>query len=170
MLLDVWALGEQMRSPESYITVSPGSSPRCPWATQVTAGLSQSDMGVITAEQDVLTSIWVQLAECFHTEHTVLHFADFFTAPRSFHAAREEILASDTQTVVTYAWPLGAGDHEGGTLPLGSVLQHDGAVREVDGVYVAGPATFPRAGAANPSLTTLALARMTAQAILIRGR
>ncbi|MDI6097201.1 hypothetical protein QLQ12_01075 [Actinoplanes sp. NEAU-A12] len=58
-----------------------------------------------------------------------------------------------------YVYPLGSVDHESGTLPLGKELRLDGALPEAPGLSVVGPATFPRSGAANPSLTTLTLAR-----------
>jgi hypothetical protein len=53
---------------------------------------------------------------------------------------------------------LGGEDHEGGTLPLGTVLDDRHRLAGIAGLYVAGPATFPRMGAANPGLTTMALA------------
>ena len=62
-----------------------------------------------------------------------------------------------TNQPVTWSNTLGTEDHEGGTLPLGGILDDDGEFRSVRGLYAAGPATFPRLGAANPSLTTLAL-------------
>lgn len=59
---------------------------------------------------------------------------------------------------VPYRCPLGTVDHEGGTLALGSeCVGASSELRELPGVFVAGPCLFPRAGAANPSLTTLAL-------------
>jgi choline dehydrogenase-like flavoprotein len=59
---------------------------------------------------------------------------------------------------VPYRCPLGTVDHEGGTLALGSeCVGASSELRELPGVFVGGPCLFPRAGAANPSLTTLAL-------------
>lgn len=166
MLLDVWALGEQSRSSASHVSVTP---PRYgapwPWITTVSAGLSDDDQHVLAGERDLLASVWARLAAACGVKHAPLHFPDFFTAPRPFHAARNEAISSLPAAVLTYAWPLGASDHEGGTLPLGAVLDSAGAVREIDGVFVTGPATFPRPGAANPSLTTLALAKLTARTI-----
>jgi choline dehydrogenase-like flavoprotein len=60
--------------------------------------------------------------------------------------------------IYPYVYPLGSVDHEAGTLPLGGQLNVDGSLPELPGLTVVGPATFRRSGAANPSLTTLALA------------
>jgi len=55
--------------------------------------------------------------------------------------------------------PLGTIQHEGGLLRIGDLLGADHQFNSVPGLYAGGPATFPRMGAANPTLTTLALAR-----------
>jgi len=65
---------------------------------------------------------------------------------------------------------LGTTHHEAGTLWMGtdfttSVAGLDGRLHHMTNAYVAGPALFPTLGSANPSLTALALARMTASAI-----
>jgi choline dehydrogenase-like flavoprotein len=67
--------------------------------------------------------------------------------------------------------PLGSTHHEAGTLWMGSdpkdsVTDLNGRFHGIDNVYVAGPALFPTLGSANPSLTALALARKTADAIV----
>ncbi|KZS69055.1 hypothetical protein A4G26_07715 [Mycobacterium kansasii] len=60
----------------------------------------------------------------------------------------------------------GSVDHEAGTPPLGGEhVNPAGRVPPAAGAYVIGPATFPRSGAANPSLTTLTLARHTARTL-----
>lgn len=66
---------------------------------------------------------------------------------------------------------LGTTHHEAGTLWMGSnandsVTNLDGRFHHVTNAYVAGPAMFPTLGSANPSLTALALARRTAEAIV----
>lgn len=65
---------------------------------------------------------------------------------------------------------LGTTHHEAGTLWMGtdpskSVTGLDGRFHHIVNAYVAGPALFPTLGSANPSLTALALARVTAAAI-----
>lgn len=66
---------------------------------------------------------------------------------------------------------LGTTHHEAGTLWMGSnandsVTNLDARFHHVRNAYVAGPAIFPTLGSANPSLTALALARRTAEAIV----
>ena len=66
---------------------------------------------------------------------------------------------------------LGTTHHEAGTLWMGddpakSITDLNGRFRHVSNAYVAGPASFPTLGSANPSLTALTLARRTARAIV----
>jgi hypothetical protein len=66
---------------------------------------------------------------------------------------------------------LGTTHHEAGTLWIGidpntSVANLDGRIRHVSNAYVAGPASFPTLGSANPSLTALALASRTADSLV----
>jgi hypothetical protein len=65
---------------------------------------------------------------------------------------------------------IGSTHHEAGTLFMGnpgsSITDLDGKFHDLANVYVAGPALFPTLGSANPSLTGLALARKTADAIV----
>lgn len=66
---------------------------------------------------------------------------------------------------------LGTTHHEAGTLWMGadpnaSVTNLQGRFHHVANAYVAGPATFPTLGSANPTLTGLALTRRTVQALV----
>lgn len=162
LLLDVWALGEQERSAANRIDVTPSATGDRP-TIEITAGFSDADRRVLSGAHERLQGAWATLAPVFGLAAAALPSIDFEHAPRPFHAARA--LAAHQAGPLGYAWPLGAGDHEGGTLPLGAVLDAVGGVPGVDGLYVVGPAVFPRAGAANPSLTTLALARQVARTI-----
>jgi choline dehydrogenase-like flavoprotein len=89
-------------------------------------------------------------------------------------------LANNDPTKIQPATPkpnrdgLGTTHHEAGTLWMGtsandSVTDLDGRFHHVANAYVAGPALFPTLGSANPSLTALALARRTADAIVRRS-
>ncbi|MEI5102941.1 hypothetical protein RB200_35915 [Streptomyces sp. PmtG] len=63
-------------------------------------------------------------------------------------------------TAVFYDAAIGELDHECSGLALdGEHVDTWGRLRSSPGVLLAGPRLFPRAGAANPSLTALALAR-----------
>ncbi len=66
---------------------------------------------------------------------------------------------------------LGTTHHEAGTLWMGgntsdSVTNFNGRFHHITNAYVAGPALFPTLGSANPSLTAIALARRSAEAIV----
>ena len=67
---------------------------------------------------------------------------------------------------------IGSTHHESGTMWMGgpndSVTDVDGRFHHVSNAYVAGPALFPTAGSANPSLTGMTLARKTSAAIVAR--
>jgi choline dehydrogenase-like flavoprotein len=66
---------------------------------------------------------------------------------------------------------LGNTHHEAGTLWMGddpatSITNHAGQFHHVANAFAAGPALFPSAGSANPSLTGLTLARNTVAAVV----
>lgn len=65
---------------------------------------------------------------------------------------------------------LGTTHHEAGTLFMGSpgnsITDLNGKFHNINNAYVVGPAVFPTLGSANPSLTTLTLARRTAKVII----
>jgi choline dehydrogenase-like flavoprotein len=66
---------------------------------------------------------------------------------------------------------LGTTHHEAGTLWMGtsqadSVTNLQGRFHHVANAFAVGPSVFPTLGSANPSLTALALARQTADAIV----
>lgn len=71
---------------------------------------------------------------------------------------------------VRYHHAPGIADHEAGTLALGTHLLPGGRATWAPNLYVVGPATFPAAGAANPTLTILALGAQTAREIAAAGR
>src|SRR2546422_8941024 len=68
---------------------------------------------------------------------------------------------------------IGSTHHESGTLWMGgpndSVTDADGKFHHVSNAYVAGPALFPTAGSAHPSLTGMTLARKTARRLVRRA-
>jgi choline dehydrogenase-like flavoprotein len=80
----------------------------------------------------------------------------------------EERLDQDTRASV-----LPLGGHHIGTArmsesPSAGVVDADGRVHHVDNLYVAGSATFPTSGQANPMLTIVAMALRLAQHLQIR--
>lgn len=162
VLLDVWAMGEQLRS--AHNVVSFPDTFRVPWRAVVTPALSEADREVLAAQRCELIKLWARFAG---HQGTGLRFPDFLSAPFAFDRALTRAMSGPPGVPVGYCWPLGTVEHESGTLPLGGAhIDETGELTAAAGGYVIGPATFPRSGAANPSLTTLALARWTAARLL----
>lgn len=160
VVLDVWTMGEQLRQGASRVIVEPASPARL----QIQAGLGPADEKVLAVGRARLERIWASIGTV-----QPMVWPGFLDESRSFPAAMAEIEAMTdrvdqaTARPMSYAWPLGTVDHESSTLPLGVELDDDGRAVDIGGLWVTGPAVFPRPGAANPSLTTLALARRTAR-------
>ncbi len=157
--LDVWSMGEQVRSDENRISFT--GTTALPWATAVTTGLSADDRQVVKAEQEILDEAWHRTATALGLPAPMLGFDEFLLNSQPIGTAYD-ISVSRPGMPVPFSAALGSIDHEAGSLPLGSVLDPTGAVPGCGELYVTGPAVFPRTGAANPSLTTLALARRLA--------
>ena len=154
VLLDVWEMGEQLPEGQTSLTVVRGDPP--PWHARVHPDLSERDRELLAGQRSRLRTTWSALG----ASSALPDFPDLLTEPVGFDTASARLSPGTGPQV--YAWPLGAVQHEGGSLPLGGdLVDGAGAVRAVPGVHVVGPAVLPRAGAANPSLTTLALARRT---------
>jgi choline dehydrogenase-like flavoprotein len=166
VLLDVRASGEQLRSRDCYVECRPVDG--TPWPYDVHAGTSPADREVLAVQQDVLGRLWDDLAP----GSGPLRFDDFEAPARTNEAVLPEHMATVAPGVpVTWASYLGSEDHEGGTLPLGEVLTDDHEFAALPHLFAAGPASFPRAGAANPGLTALALAhRLAGHLSTTRGR
>ncbi|MFH8791777.1 GMC oxidoreductase [Streptomyces sp. NPDC017941] len=154
-LLDVWAMGEQLPSPESRFGFD-GEGQR----PHRTAGHSVADREVLERQRELLRALADALGVAGGADlGAARDWPDFDTAVS--RARRSPGRA------VPYGCPLGSLDHESCSVPLGGPLVDDtGRVRGLGPLYVAGPSVFPRAGAANPSLTTLALSRYVAENVL----
>jgi hypothetical protein len=157
-LIDAWCMGEQLPSLEHSRVECPGRDDDEPL---VGYRLSDDDLIVLRSQREALTDLAERLG-----------FADPF--PRNgadipeFNDAVEHALAEPGRTV-GYRVPLGAVDHDACTLPLaGAQVDEAGALRAYPSVFVAGPALFPRAGAENPTLTTLALSEIVAARVAER--
>lgn len=164
LLIDIWAMGEQLRGYGNTVSIDPGSTVKR--SIFVSAGLSKLDHKLIELEQEAV----IELSKHLLHELGVSSFLVDTKLPSSspvvgdFAQALRNTLGS-TATISNpsvYISPLGTVDHEGGTLPFGSFLNDYGELYYLRGLYAVGPCTFPRMGAANPSLTTLALAKRTA--------
>ncbi|RSO06999.1 GMC family oxidoreductase [Streptomyces sp. WAC 06783] len=160
--IEVWITGEQMPSTAGEVSCTPRRE--VPWQVAVRAGLSPQDNHTIIAQQRELQRFWDSLCVRVGRPPCSLEFEPDFEFPtRTFRIVRAKLATGKWPTEpVTWSCPLGTEDHEGSTLPLGSVLNVRHEFAELPSLYAAGPATFPRQGAANPSLTSLALARRLA--------
>lgn len=166
LVLDVKINGELPPDPDSYVSCLPSDG--FPWPTRVHANVSADGRAVLTAQRKVLTGVWSAVAEAFGLDGDLPFGA--YDDPLATNVAvlphhREEHPVGRPRT---WAGALGAEDHDGGTLPLGGVLTEDHEFARLPGLYAGGPATFPRIGAANPSLTTMALSRRLAAVLADR--
>ncbi|MEU5539311.1 GMC oxidoreductase [Streptomyces sp. NPDC020362] len=168
VLLEVRAMGEQMPCDESYVECVPG--PTYPWPVRVSSAPSVHDRELLTRQQHLLTEYLAAVCELLGIPAAPLSFADYDRPDRGNDCALPEAVdAMAVNTPVTWCNSVGTEDHEGGTLPLGDILDDDHQFHAVRGLHAAGPATFPRLGAANPSLTTLALVHRLARKLAQPG-
>lgn len=156
-VLDLWWMAQQEEPFRDEIRFDPpGHAPsraNDAWVARVDASFSAADEEAIRRRDEITGKL--------------LEALDVGTAPEGrfvdFDPAAEAAIA--TGTANHYISRLGTADHEAGTVPLGQRLGFGGSSPSVGNLFVTGPATFPAAGAANPSLTILALAAHTAEAV-----
>lgn len=156
VVADAYLMGEQRRGTWGTVRCEPDGD--WPWPTHVTCGPGPEDERLAEAQKDALALLWCQLSEAAGRGRSKLSFAPGLGSPDLPHRLTLAEELPEPVTPHTYSFPLGSEQHEAGTLPLGEILDDRHQVRGVPGLFVAGPASFPRTGAANPVLTTLALA------------
>ncbi|BCJ39688.1 oxidoreductase [Actinoplanes ianthinogenes] len=160
LMLDVKINGELPPDPESQVACLPSAGH--PWPTTVRSTVSTAGRAVVAAQQEVLADVWAAVAGAFGLAGEPAFGS--YDEPRLGNTAVLPRYREQYPIGVPQPWcsALGAEDHEGGTLPLGGVLTENHEFARIAGLYAGGPATFPRIGAANPSLTTMALSRRLA--------
>ncbi|MFE9191118.1 hypothetical protein ACFYL6_16035 [Micromonospora sp. NPDC007208] len=152
VVVNVGAMGEQLTHPAGVV--------RPP---VVHPALAPVDVALAGQQRDLLQAVWCGLADLLGLPATALDFPDFATAERTLEMVLPDMHGpAPSRMPVTWSRAIGTEYHEAGTLAFGRALGLDHDLLGVRGVHVAGPATFPRSGAANPSLTTLALSRRLA--------
>ncbi|MGV9883509.1 GMC oxidoreductase [Streptomyces sp. NPDC003006] len=161
LVLDVRVTGEQFPNDDSAVECVPAAAP--PWRTRIHAALHPQDHELVAAQRETLRTLWRKLAQELELPAAALEFTAYGDPARD----NTRVLPSRTRAQsmgVPETWTslLGTEDHEGGSLPLGRILTSRHEFAGLPGLYAAGPAVFPRLGAANPSLTTLALSRRLA--------
>ena len=150
-LLDVYAMGEQLSSPASTFTVSVDGQ------ATFDVDFTNNDDAVLIAQDRLLLEAADQIGVRLICEERPTQSAILLDAA-------VKLAIANPNTAVPYYFPLGTAQHEAGSLPLGGdLINSHGQVKDVPRVFVAGPATFPRSGAANSSLTILALSRIVAK-------
>ncbi len=160
-VVDVWTMGEQLPSTQGVVQCVPVEDQ--PWKVFVQTSLAASDREVINAQRDELQSFWTALCGVIDRPSSILEFLDFDAPARTL----SEVLPGLESTPsgigpITWSGPLGSEHHEGCTLPLGVLLNNAHEFVHVKSLFAGGQSTFPRVGAANPSLTSLALAKRLA--------
>ncbi|MFD7507731.1 GMC family oxidoreductase [Streptomyces sp. NPDC059853] len=161
VIVDVRTTGEQECLPESFIECVPQET--FPWQTVVRTAMSTRDHEVVAGQRIMLNECWSALGADLGLPVAPLEFEEFGKQTRTNTFVLPEFAGQMAPgEPVTWVSLLGTEDHEGGTLPLGTVLDEQHRLPPVPNVFAAGPTTFPRLGAANPSLTALALARRLA--------
>ncbi|MFD4242983.1 GMC oxidoreductase [Streptomyces sp. NPDC058525] len=161
VLVEIRAMGEQLDQGTSRVEVTPADS--YPWPTSVHSVPSEADRLLIAAQQQIVRDCYAQVCAIAGVRRREFEFAAYGDPERGNALALPESIATMPFAVpTTWSNLLGTEDHEGGTLPLGEVLDEQHEFRAISGLFAAGPSTFPRLGAANPSLTTMALAHRLA--------
>jgi choline dehydrogenase-like flavoprotein len=165
ILVDTWAMGEQLPQRDNRIYLD--SAKAEPYRkVRVSAQFSKDDLQLISHARKALIELSNALLNGLGTSESFSNSEPEFpvTSIEEFARAFKNAFYKTTPALnpTAYLSSLGTVDHEAGTLPFGTVLTDKGECREMPGLYIVGPCTFPRIGAANPSLTTLALAKRTA--------
>jgi glycine/D-amino acid oxidase-like deaminating enzyme len=151
--LDSWTMGEQRRGPHSWVRCD--GNGEWPWSTTVHAPLEAADEAVLANQRHLLGELWAAMAQFLGVPADPLQFSPWHGSPD----LADRLTAVRTPTPLTYSFPLGSEQHEAGTLAFGEVLDEACQFASVQGLYACGPSVMPRSGAANPSMTTLALSK-----------
>ncbi|MYT82960.1 GMC family oxidoreductase [Streptomyces sp. SID8364] len=160
-LLDVRVTGEQLPNEGSVVECEPSDEP-FPRAS-VRTGLLPEDHKMISGQRDLLRDFWAATARELGEPSAPLEFTGYGDTERdNTRVLPDRTRSQSAGRPETWSSLLGTEDHEGGSLPLGRLLDTRHAFTALPGLHAAGPAVFPRLGAANPSLTTIALSRRLA--------
>ena len=167
-VVELQMTGEQLPSDASRISWD--QAPGKPWTARVHSERTTDELALLTGQQRRLQVAWEALAAVIGCPATTLRFADY-DAPENTNAVLlpPSIDALSPGQPETWCNQLGTEDHEACTLPMGVHVSDDHELLGVPGVFVAGPASLPRLGAANPALTTIALAHRLAAVLAERG-
>lgn len=160
--LEAWTMGEQIPSTHTNVTTNAGAIP-----LSISCDLGYADNTLIKKEKHELNMFWHEVCNNTKIPFKPLDFqAGFIIHARTMGDVHNHIRSSSRivnyNVPITWISPLGTENHEGSTLPLGEILNENHEFNKINNLFAIGPSTFPRPGAANPSLTTLALSRRLA--------
>ncbi|MFI6344084.1 GMC oxidoreductase [Streptomyces sp. NPDC050560] len=153
-------MGEQRLAEAGRVRCRPGRS--WPWPVEVSARPGRADRALAREQRAVLERTWRELRGYLRLPGPARVFESRRVGPRTGDGLTALDHATGAAGPAPFALPHGSQHHDAGTTPFGTLLDADQQFHGVRGLYAAGPSTFPRTGAANPSLTTLALARRLA--------
>jgi len=165
LILDSWSMGEQIPSDENYVKCKPETT--MPWPTTVKAVLTKEDLNVINRQNDDLQDLWDNFCKFIGYEFSPkIDFVEFSNPKISLqNVVINPPVNADYYKPTSYASYLGTVDHEGCTLAFNNHIDSYNQFLRIPGLYAIGPCTFPRLGAANPGLSSLALVRRLAHKI-----
>lgn len=159
-VLDLQMTGEQLLDDGAELTFGVNGS-----ETRISANLGKEDEMVLVLQRSILLETWLALWQKVRMPPPHLSFPRYAAGP-----GNAAVLDLPNNSVVCWTNEIGTEDHEFGSWPFGPLLDADCQVNSVGGLFMAGPAVFPRAGAANPALTILALARRLGHDLAARPR
>ncbi|MEQ9721525.1 GMC oxidoreductase [Yersinia alsatica] len=162
--LEVWTMGEQIPSTHGCINTEVDNKNM---PLSISCDLGNAEDTLIQKEKDELNIFWCEVCNDTNILFEPLAFDAKFTAHARTMGDVHNQFRSSSRIVnynvpITWISPLGTENHESSTLPLGEILDENQEFTHISNLFAVGPSTFPRPGAANPSLTTLALSRRLA--------
>lgn len=162
--LEVWTMGEQIPSIHGSISVE-ASDEVMPLS--IACDFNNADNILIQKEKDELNIFWREVCQDTKIPFEPLDFEEgFIIHARTMGDVHNQFFSpsriANYNVPTTWISPLGTENHESSTLPLGEILNNNHEFNHIKNLFAIGPSTFPRPGAANPSLTTLALSRRLA--------
>lgn len=159
--LHIWAMGEQIPNTDSRVICHRNT--KWPWTTVVTANLADEDKVVISRQQEELNKLWIKICNFTKAESPPeLEFADFGDPKGFLSTVLPRLEGLMSYKPLTWSGPLGTGEHEAGTLAYNRIIKNNNEFIDINNLFAIGTCTFPRTGAATPSLTNMALIRRLA--------
>ncbi|HHA0034574.1 TPA: GMC family oxidoreductase [Yersinia enterocolitica] len=162
--LEAWTMGEQIPSLHANISIATNGETM---PLSISCDLDYADNILIKKEKHELDIFWREVCSNAKIPFEPLDFqTGFIIHARTMGEVHKQIRSPlrivNYNVPITWISPLGTENHEGSTLPLGEILNDNHEFNQINNLFAIGPSTFPRPGAANPSLTTLALSRRLA--------